>query len=91
MPYQVWKERINIRINYTEELKPIYILAIEASQLYMYTLMKELGTEIEYAVRAKKKDKEAGKDKKIEEGKENKEVGEDKKDEEKEKWYKFEK
>lgn len=61
----------------------------------MYTLMKELGTnwvpKIEYAVRAKKKDEEAGKDKKIEEGKENKEVGEDKKDEEKEKWYKFEK
>ena len=57
--------------------------------------MKELGTnwvpKIEYAVRAKKKDEEAGKDKKIEEGKENKEVGEDKKDEEKEKWYKFEK
>ena len=58
----------------------------------MYTLMKELGTEIEYAIRAKKKNEEAGKDKKIEEDKQTEKednVGQNKKDEEKEKWYKF--
>lgn len=64
----------------------------------MYTLMKELGTnwvpKIEYAVRAKKKDKEAGENEKAGEdkqtGKEDND-GQNKKDEEKEKWYKFEK
>ena len=52
----------------------------------MYTLMKELGTEIEYAIRAKKKNEEAEEDKQTE--KEDN-VGQNKKDEEKEKWYKF--
>ena len=62
----------------------------------MYTLMKKLGTEIEYSVREKKKDEETGKNK--EAGEDNKagkdkEAGQDKKDgeKEKEKWYKFEK
>ena len=48
--------------------------------------MKELGTEIEYAIRAKKKNEEAEEDKQTE--KEDN-VGQNKKDEEKEKWYKF--
>lgn len=60
----------------------------------MYTLMKELGTEIEYAIRAKKKDEEARENEKAGEdkqtGKEEND-GQDKKDGEKEKWYKFEK
>lgn len=62
----------------------------------MYNLMKKLGTQIEYAVRTKKKDEEVGKDKKAEESKEDKQTGKDvntgqDKKEEKEQWYKFEK
>lgn len=62
--------------------------------------MKEQGVQIEYSVRVKKKEEEAGKDEGVGENKKagedkqtgkDENAGEDKQAEEKEKWYKFEK